>query len=179
MTALRQLSRRTERVIQRQAPTFLAEAPAKPEPICHPLVLTAPATVKVSTEPVHSVAPDETYEAHGHLTAMPGETARHGNAGNDAAALRFHLLAAEEWGAPSRVAALLDDGRSILLEGKLGAILRALPDCATVKAWREAGATEFPLWSFEAIDGLRRVSWVPMDHVPVVVQMEVASRGGN
>jgi hypothetical protein len=74
---------------------------------------------------------------------------------------------------------LLDDGRSFILQGPWGAIRRALPDRETVKVWKEAGATEFPLYDFNRQDegGARRVTYVPIDLFPRVVQVEYESRG--
>ncbi|MNT57320.1 hypothetical protein D3C72_1946820 [compost metagenome] len=131
----------------------------------------------VSVEPIFVAETSEKFTQDEFRAHIPDD-ALYGNAGNDRAALRDQLTAARESGGDSaRVAVLLDDGRSFILEGSWAAIRRAAPDRATVRAWRDAGAIEFPLWDFAVTGGLHRIRWVPIDHVPVVVQMEYESRG--
>lgn len=176
MTALRQLSRRAERLMQRQAarPEVLAEAPVKPVENVPALSVDAPA-IRLCSEPVYCRIP-----RHQAVGRIPGEAARHGDAINDAAALRAHLVEAAEWGPQLRIAVLLDDGSRHILVGTFGAIARTIPDAETVASWRAAGAVEFPVFDLEPSDGgPRRVRWLSIDDVPVVRQMERASRGGN
>ena len=162
------------RAAQRRAVLVLAEAPVEPAGNVPALSIDAPA-VRLCSEPVYVRAP-----GHQAVGAVPSETARHGNVINDAAAMRSYLMGAAEWGPEVRVAVRLSDGRTRIVVGQFGAIARALPDQETVKAWRLAGATEFPLFDLEPSDGgPRRVRWVPISEVPSVEQIERASRGGN
>jgi hypothetical protein len=161
------------RAANRRAALALADAPVPVERV-DPIVIDAPA-VRLCSEPVYAKAP-----GHSVVGQVPSETARRGNAINDAAALRSYLMGAAEWGPEVRVAVRLTDGRTRIVVGQFGAIARALPDKETVKAWRLAGATEFPLFDLEPSDGgPRRVRWVPIGEVPSVEQIERASRGGN
>jgi hypothetical protein len=166
------------RAESRKASLALVVAPVAAPREFHPLTFgdRAAATVHVSAEPVFVRDSVETFEADEFRAYVPDDAA-HGNAGNDRAAMRTHLVEAHEWGGnAARVSVLLDDGRSFILEGSWAAIRRAVPDREAVKAWKEAGATEFPLWDFTLTDGWHKVRWVPIDQVPVAVQVEYESR---
>lgn len=175
MSALRHLSRQAALRVMRQAarPTVLAEAPVETVEHVHPLSVDAPA-VRLCAEPIYAKVP-----RHQAVGRVPSETARHGDAINDAAALRAYLMGAAEWGPEIRVVVQLEDGRHRILVGSFGAIQRTLPDGMTLAAWRAAGATEFPVFDLDPTDGPRRVRWLPIGEVPAVAQMERASRGGN
>lgn len=189
VTHSRQLSRRAENLMKRQAPTVLATAPVKPEPFYPPISLSylevLAGAVRVEVEPIVVDAPELWPQAEHERRRYVDPTTihEHGNRGNNRAALRAQLGGTEamagpfDFGAEVRVTvALYYPGemvvRKVVLVGTMNAIRRALPDQATVKAWREAGVTEFPIL-FEGA-GLR---WVPIAQAPQVLQMEYASRG--
>lgn len=82
-----------------------------------------------------------------------------------------------DFGPDMRLAVLLSmDGgltaKKLIVEGSWAAVLRSLPDATTVKAWREAGALEFPVMLEPG-----RTTWVAIAEVPVVLQMEYEARG--
>lgn len=148
-------------------------------PAFYPPIRGAAALVPVGVEPVMAehVAPLWTAESD---PAYIGDEGEYGNSENDLAALRGHLAAAVEWGGVSEFAALVmlcGVPTTVRLTGSEAAIRQALPDADTVRAWREAGVMEFPM-QLEPGDGsMRRITWVPIDQVPTILQMERAWRG--
>lgn len=171
----------------------LGAAPVKTEPHYLPLELADvdAATRAVVVHPLRCTEPGEDFDEDGHCAEYKTE---HGNTGNNRAALRAELRGAvkagkrghlpasgphEYGGLPhegigARVTVLLESGQTVVLQGSWAAIRRAVPDKETLKQWKAAGATEFPLYDFRN-PGADPV-WVPIDAVPKVVQMEYESR---
>lgn len=133
--------------------------------------------------PVTEWGPDQTFLRTIILAHLAGREPEKGDPADAQSALRHHLLNANDWGAPDRITVLaLVDGmpRRFVVEGTEAALWNALPDHDTLKAWKEAGVAEFPIQLWPSLgagqdavhSSRRRAVWVPINQVPVVLQME-------